>query len=299
MKSTLLVSILLLSACSDEVGASAPWIAWQDIPGALRPEVAAPPEPTVARGTDAALRVVTFNVETGRDVEALARAFQDDAELARADVVLVQEIENHPGEGGGRAERLAARLGMGYAYAPERLSGDGTHGLAILSVLPLENVEVMVLPHMEVAWTERHRIALAADVRHGDQVIHLVTVHLDTRLNIDKRILQLRPAVIDAPPCTIVGGDFNTNPYVWADNSIPQLPVDSIVGPDHQALVLDDYMRHIGFATPTAKLGTTNHTAVIDTRLDSIYARDLHVVPGEVEREIGLSDHWPLWVDVL
>jgi endonuclease/exonuclease/phosphatase family metal-dependent hydrolase len=244
------------------------------------------------------LRVVTYNVEKGADVDGLARAFAQDAELARADLVLLQEIEDHPGEGGARAARLAGKLGMGYVYAPERHAGDGTHGTAILSVFPLANVQVMQLPRVDLPWSKAPRIALAADVVRGDRSFHVITMHLDTRMSIQQRILQIRPAIIDAPPRTVVGGDFNTNPFMWVDGSIPQLPANSVAGID-QAPMFDDYMQHLGFGTPTASSGPTNHTAVQDTRLDSIFVRGLDVAPGQVEREIGLSDHWPLWVDLV
>src|SRR6266508_3266747 len=132
------------------MGDPQPWVPAEDITGPLRPELGESPVPANARGLDlGALRVVTYNVERGEDVEGLAETFDVDDELSHADLVMVQEIESHPGEGGSRAKRLAAKLGMGYVYAPERLQGDGTHGTAILSVYPLRNVQVMQLPHVD------------------------------------------------------------------------------------------------------------------------------------------------------
>jgi endonuclease/exonuclease/phosphatase family metal-dependent hydrolase len=293
----LAVAALGLVACGPDIGEAQPWVDIAEMQGVLAPEWLAP-APLALADMREKLRVVTYNVGKGEDVEGLARSFEDDAELARAQVILVQEIEHHPGEGGSRAARLAARLGMGYVYAPERVEGDGTHGTAILSVFPLENVQVMQLPHVDLPWASAQRIAVGADVMVGSEQFRVITVHLDTRLNIQQRILQLRPAIIDAPERTIVGGDMNTNTYVWADGSIPQLPVESVVGSDHQALALDDYMRCLGFGTPTANSGSTQHTALLDSRLDSIFVRALASRPGTVEREIDLSDHWPLWVDV-
>jgi endonuclease/exonuclease/phosphatase family metal-dependent hydrolase len=295
----LFAALVLLSACTPEMGDPQPWVPIGEMTGPMVPLVGVAPSPVAGRGAaDGMLRVVTYNVETGRDVDALAAAFESDDELARADLVMVQEIEDHPGEGGARAARLAQELGMGYVYAPERHEGNGTHGTAILSVYPLVHVQVMQLPRVDLPWSKAPRIALAADVDRGDRTFHVVTMHLDTRMSIQQRILQIRPAIIDAPARTIVGGDFNTNPFSWTDGSIPNLPENSVGGTD-QAPMLDDYMSHLGFETPTAHLGATEHTAVEDTRLDSIFVRGLDVAPGAVEREIGLSDHWPVWVDLV
>jgi endonuclease/exonuclease/phosphatase family metal-dependent hydrolase len=124
-----------------------------------------------------------------------------------------------------------------------------------------------------------------------------VTVHLDTRMNVTQRILQLRPAVLDAPPRTIVAGDFNTNPYVWAEGAIPNVPAQTVAATD-QGPILDDYMRAIDFDTPTAGVGDTQHVAGLGFRLDAIYTRALQVGTPHVAHDVGGSDHWPLWIDV-
>mgnify|MGYP001593276469 CR=1 FL=1 len=289
-------ALLAFAGCAIDLGPTAPWIDAAEIGGPLAPELG--PPPGIPASAPAQLRVVSFNVEKGADVEGLAAAIRGTPALATADVLLLQEIESHPDEGGSRASRLAAALGMGYAYAPERVEGDGTHGPAILSRWPLEHVQVMALPFADLAISDAPRIALAAEVAVGDQVLHLVDLHLDTRLNATGRILQMRPAVLDTPWPTIVGGDLNTNPYLWAGDTVPQLPVDSLVDSD-QAPVIDDYMRHIGYATPTADLGPTQRFGgVVDSRLDAIFTRGVTGVPGAVERTVTLSDHWPLWIDV-
>src|SRR5207244_8655228 len=64
-------------------------------PQALPCEVAVH-DPVPARPGDD-LRVVTFNVHFGANVPALAGAIRSNPELSRADVLLLQEIERHPG----------------------------------------------------------------------------------------------------------------------------------------------------------------------------------------------------------
>jgi endonuclease/exonuclease/phosphatase family metal-dependent hydrolase len=251
------------------------------------------------RSAPARLRMTTFNVEHGDDIVGLAQAITESKDIATTDVLLVQEIESYPDEAGSRASQLATALGMGYVYAPERIQGSGTHGTAILSHWPLERVKVMKLPYADQAVSKAPRIALGADVRVGAFVLRVIDMHLDTRLNITDRILQIRPAVLDTPTPALVGGDFNTNPYAWLGESVPEVPAGSIVETD-QAQALDDYMRHIDYDTPTSELGpTVEFEGVLDARLDSIYTRGLTTEPGAVERDITISDHFPMFIDVL
>lgn len=290
------LAALTLGACATDLGPPSEWIDAAAITGPLAPSQAPPPRSPGP--PPAQLRVVTWNVAKGADVEGLAAAIRATPALAIADVILLQEIEDHPGEGGARAARLAAALDLGYAYAPERLEGDGTHGPAILSRWPLARVEVMELPYAELAFSQVPRRALAADLQIGATALRVVDMHLDTRLNAGDRILQLRPAVLDAPAPAVVGGDLNTNPYVWTGGAVPDVPGATVVDTD-QAPVIDAYMRGVGYATPTAALGPTEQfLGLVAARLDSLYARGVVATPGAVERAITLSDHWPVWIDV-
>jgi len=290
----LALAAVLAAACDVPIGDPGVWLssaAWAGAELGPPPLPAAPPE---------RLRIVTFNVHFGADVDALAQAIRDNPRLAAAQVLFVQEIESHPGEGGSRASRLAGALGMGYAYLPSRDEGDGTHGLALLSTLPFAGVEVMVLPHVDLLVRPRPRIAVAAGVPlAGGGTLRLVNVHLDTRLNITDRLRQLRPAVVDAPTPVIAGGDLNTMPYLWAEGSVPLTSVESVAGTE-QATLVDDFMDALGFAAPTADLGTTQFSSELiqELRLDSLYTRGLTATPGGVEREVDVSDHWPVWIEV-
>ncbi len=282
-----------LAACLPSVE-DAVWEPAATIAAPFTPEIAQPyPAPPVPRG----LRIVSFNVELGADIDRLADAIAGAPAIAHADVFLLQEIEDHPGEGGSRTARLAARLALNHAYAPARVEGDGTHGLAILSRFPLADVEVMRLPRIEQVYRPRDRIALAADVVLGDARLRVVDVHLDTRINITERIVQVHPAVIDLPDRAVFGGDLNINPYVWLANLLPLVTADAVTGFE-QAVAFDDYMTAQGFAAPTSTSGPTEANALTELRLDAIYARG--VVPGAigVVREVQVSDHVPLWLEV-
>jgi endonuclease/exonuclease/phosphatase family metal-dependent hydrolase len=292
MSARTIVAIGLLAACDQAIGEAGPWVPWDRVAGA---ELVQPPGAPAAVD---ALRVITWNVEYGEGVEGLAAAVAGDPALAGAAVILVQEIESHPSEGTSRPQRLAEALGMGWAYAPAREEGDGTHGLAILSALPLENVMVKELAHVDLPVADYPRIALAADVVVGGAPLRLVDVHLDTRMSVSDRLVQLRPAVIDAPAAAVVGGDFNMMPYVWAGGAIPLAPVDQTADTD-QAPIIDAFMRALDFATPTAELGATQHSLLLgELRLDALYPRGIRAGASGIERDIDLSDHWPVWVDL-
>jgi len=284
------LALLVVAGCAFDMTADQPWVSIDGITAPLAPDAAPPPIGKPA--PTGPVRVVTYNVQYGPDLAGAAAAIAGDAALASAGVILVQEIEAYPGEGAPRARTLAGLLGMGFVYVPARVKGDGTHGLAILSAFPIANVEKMDLPDSR-AHEIQHRIAIAADIAIGEHTLHVIDVHLDTKLEPRERIAQLHPAVIDAPDATLVGGDFNTSWIAWA-NGVPILETS---GASDQGPIVDSYMAGLAFGTPTAGCGPTEHMYGVEQRLDAIYARGLDVAFGGVER-VGPSDHWPLWIDV-
>lgn len=287
--------MLVLAGCGVQVATTNPWEPAADITGPLAPSIGNASYAAAAPGDT--IRVVTYNVQDGgAPPEVIAQAFLADPDLAKADVVLLQEEEAYASEGEPRAAKLAQLLGMAWYYAPARpnTSGVGTFGDAILSRFPMSNLQRMALPHAD---NKLQRTAISADLDVGGVPLHVITLHLDTTLNITKRVLQLHPAVIDEPPRTLVGGDFNTNPYLWESGEVPVVPSSVVIDTD-QAAELDDYMAGIGYANDTATLGPTEVKYGISSRLDAIYARDSELGAGGVVRTIGLSDHWPVWIDV-
>lgn len=244
----------------------------------------------------ARLRIVSFNVHSAPDVPALAESIRSNPGLRDADIFLIQEIEDHESEGKSRARRLAELLKLNFVYAPARRTDDGgTHGLAILSRFPLKNIEVLPLPQFDLKYNTRPRIALAATVDLAGRPLRLHNLHLDTRINAAQRLEQLRPVVEAArrQPLAqvIVGGDFNTNPVRWAFSVLPVFRSD-------QAGAVDDFMKENGFATPLAESSSTSNS-FFKVRLDSIYLRGLVARQAAVERTVEVSDHFPVWVDIV
>ncbi len=242
------------------------------------------------------LRLVTYNVHYGDKIDSIANDFINSPQLVKAEVILLQEIRSFPQEGQSRAARLAKKLRMNYVYAPSRPEMNGTHGLAILSVYDLKNVQVMELPRAQLIAGQR-RIALKVDIATKQGLISIVNVHLDPCLNISERMFQLRPAVVNLPPPTIVAGDFNTNPFLWVFDAIPEVPIQ-VIGDTDQGPLLDDFMSKLGYTNATSALGATLKFWFISSRLDAVYLQNINAKEGNVEREINSSDHWPVWVDI-
>jgi endonuclease/exonuclease/phosphatase family metal-dependent hydrolase len=295
--------VIALIGCGLDLTPAQPWVPVESLVGehgrpqgvSLRSEAAiATANPFRIRNpaTSAPVRLVTYNVQYGPDPSALAAAIGDTPDLRTAGVILLQEVESYPAEGTSRAAQMAALLGLGYVYVPAReVDGGGTHGLAILSAFPIVNVERMLLPD---AGKGRTRIAIQADIDVAGRLLHVINLHLDTKLNTKERIAHLRPAVIDAPTETLVAGDFNTCWVEWVNGTIPVLSSGAATD---QAVVVDSYMLALGFDAPTTGSGATERLYGVEQRLDSVYSRGLSVRFGGVEK-IGPSDHWPMWVDV-
>jgi len=294
-----LVVLALATGCVSVGEEARPWEPADTITGELAPELG--PAIAASRRPDR-LRVVTWNVHFAADPDDLAAELARSA-LADADVIAIQEVEAYPDEPATRAHRLADALGMTWAYAPARapgVDGTGTHGIALLSRFPLDNVEIRRLPYIDQPIHPRHRNALSADLVLGDRRVRFVVVHLDTRIDPADRIRQLDPAVTDLPePAVdrvIVAGDFNTNPWTWVDDTVPLTGTEAIVGME-QAVVVDDYFDGLGFASAVSTDAATLRVPALAIRADDIYTSGLSITAAGVEHVDG-SDHWPVWADV-
>lgn len=247
---------------------------------------AATPAPTAP---PARFTVVSFNVHLGADPTALAAELRRGG-LGDADVYLIQEIEDHvPAEPQPRAEVLAAALGLAVVYAPARALGHGglgNHGLAVLSRWPIVDDAVLRLPHYDLLWSTRPRIALGVILDVAGTPVQVWNVHLDTRLAVEDRVAQLAPVFARAlalPGLAIVGGDLNT------------------LAPVHERAV-DGLAAAQGFATPTAALTATFPgrwwPPIPSARLDALYVRGFAVLGAGVDREVHGSDHAPIWTQL-
>lgn len=286
---------LAAAGCVEPGDAGSDWIPIEMIDGALAPS--AGPAPALRASAGCTLRIATFNVHYAGDPEAIADHIRASTEIASADVLLVQETRAYDGEPTTRTQRIADGLAMTWSYAPARtLPEGGTHGNAILSRWPLEHVAVRRLPYIEQPYHPEHRSAIAADVVLGDRRVRVVDLHLDVRLGPVDRVRQLDPATRDTDERLLVGGDFNTNPWMWVGSIVPLTGSQAVLGQD-QAAVIDDFMAARGFAGAVAPDVNTMRIPGFSMRLDNLYARGMSILAAGVEYVDG-SDHWPLWFDV-
>jgi endonuclease/exonuclease/phosphatase family metal-dependent hydrolase len=256
------------------------------------------PVPSLRATPGCTLRVATFNVHYAGEPESIAAYIRASHEVSRADVILVQETRTYEGESTARTQRLADGLAMTWAYAPARTlpGGMGTHGNAILSRFPLENVAVRRLPYIEQPYHAEVRNAIAADVVLGDARVRVVDLHLDVRLGPVDRVRQLDPAVRDAGERLLVGGDFNSAPWAFVNAFVPLTSSEAILGQE-QAAILDDFLAARRFAGAVPVDTVTMRLPGFSMRLDNLYARDMPILAAGVEHVDG-SDHWPVWFDV-
>ena len=241
------------------------------------------------------MRITTWNVHFGKRIEAIVEAFRQNANLAKSDIVLLQEIESYPEEGRARAEAVAEHLGYYCVYAPARSKGkNGSHGIAILSRFPIEHSEIIELPFARLLWGSKRRIALIAKVQtpHGSVIV--CNVHLDVRINHRVRIQQLHGVIEKLRAYSscplIVGGDFNTSPFYFAFSGLFVLPYS-------QRKRVERYMSVNGFHG-LPRVPRSYRPPVIPMRLDNIFVSGAHLERCGVEKRVRVSDHRPVWADL-
>ncbi len=289
------LGLVLASACVGHGDEGSEWLPVETVDGDLAANLG--PTPTLRSAPGCTLRVATFNVHYAGDPENIAANIRASEKVAGADVIMIQETRAYSGEDMTRTQRIADGIAMTWAYAPARtLPEGGTHGNAILSRWPLENVAVRRLPYIEQPYHPEQRSAMAADIVIGDRRVRVVNVHLDVRLTPVDRVRQLDPAVRDTDDRLLVGGDFNTNPWTWVGSVVPLTSSEAVLGQE-QAAVIDDFLAARRFTGAIAPDVNTMRIPGFSMRLDNLYARGMPILDAGVEYVDG-SDHWPLWFDV-
>ncbi len=239
----------------------------------------------------------------GENVGKAARILSDGSLMPPADLVALQEADRGTVRAGGRdvARELARALGMNYvrAHVPTpadvepkgrrwwldfeeriRLGESGDTGVALLSRLPLSGAARIELPWDECPW--RPRLAVSASVPFGRRRLHVFNSHIDTHAPVEGQLEQHRAVLaladsLDEP--VVLLGDFNT---------------------------LDDAARRAargllesrGYATPLPTGTATWRSGLIRHHFDWIFTRRARALRWGVARVRGISDHWPVWVEI-
>ncbi len=216
------------------------------------------------------LRVVTFNLKWGRNVERAAELFERPGPLHDADLVVLQEMDR------AGTERLAEALGYAYVYVPSAVHPVAKHdfGVALLSPWPLEDERKLLLPHQNI-FRKLRRSAAVATLRSPLGPVRVYGIHFESPAGAPGHVRrdQARAVAADAEAwsgLTLVAGDFNGR-----------------TGPRQ--------LRASGFGWPTESLKNT--AGPFD--FDHILARGLcpagSPAAGVADDATDASDHDPVW----
>ena len=247
---------------------------------------------TVRKHADGAseIKIVSYNIRWrgGDELKRLAKLLHDDPEVGSASILCLQEVDRKKKRtnNSNTVRTLADALGVHYAWAaPPTANPDDEEetGVAILSVYPLTDVTRLVLPN--AGPNKRRRVALGATIElDGSRRWRVYSAHAETRIALDKKLGQYNAILEDLsryPPDmpAIVMGDFNT----WEPNA------------DTKVTKL---FTNAGLKTPFGGQTTFRRRVLfvpIELRLDWVWLRGLEATRYGIDRQIEISDHWPLW----
>ena len=220
--------------------------------------------------TPSGLRLVTFNVRFGEQVDSAIAVLSHTPELDQADVVALQEVD------AAGTERVARSLGMGYVYYPATLHPkfDRDFGNAVLSRWPIVADRKLMLPHVG-RFRRTARTATAATILVGAVPLRVYSAHLGAWGEIGTRARRDQAQVIltDAAAHTrvVILGDMNSHK-------------------------LGASFRRAGYAWATEHNPGTFETG---QRLDHVFLKGVTLAhdgaTGVISNNRRASDHLPVW----
>lgn len=241
-----------------------------------------------------------------RNITKAARAFMNGLKMPPADLIALQEADRETARAGGRhvARELAALLNMNYARAASptpdeeepkpkqwyldfeeriRRGEQGDTGVALLSRFPLSQAARVELPWTQCPW--RPRLAMTASVPFAGGALRVFNAHIDPHAGLDEQLKQ-HEAVLDyadtvcaGEPCAFVG-DFNT-----------------LIPAARRATRA--YLESRGFTSPMNSGVGTWRAGLLRLHADWIFTRAARVSRWGVARSLGMSDHWPVWAELV
>lgn len=232
---------------------------------------------TRVRGMVGGVRVVSWNIQYGIEVERAAHELSERPEARDVDVLLLQEMD----ETGTAA--IAAALDANYAYtspAPHAHTGRD-FGNAVVTRWPIRHSAEIPLPHVAPV-SGQPRSATHALVRVGDLDVSVYSVHTEIpALRLARRVEQFETVTADIRARgferVVVGGDFNT---VTARG----------------ARALATSMSTAGLIRVSAEDSLSYRRMGRDMMLDHVFAAGFEVRDAGVLAATEASDHLPIWV---
>ncbi len=225
------------------------------------------------------VKVVTFNIRYGENIARAIEEFRRFYELRRADIILLQEMD----ETG--SDSLARALKCNYVYFPASVH-PRTHrnfGNAILSPWPIRESEKILLPY-QAPFGKTRRIAVKAVVLIKNHPVLTYSVHTATFLSSGAQRLAQADSMLKSIPQqfthVIIGGDFNT---VFSGTREK----------------LHTLFSANGFQNATANIGATARFLFLKKQLDHIFVKGFQVLQAGTVDTSRASDHFPVWVTLL
>src|SRR5689334_3988647 len=242
--------------------------------------------------TPAEIKVISYNIRwrSGDDLKTLIKFLQEDPEIGSASILALQEVDRHKKRTGhnNTVKTIADALGMYYVWAAPPTANptdEEETGVAILSLYPLSDVHRIVLPNPGP--NRRRRVALGATVEMPNHRWRVYSAHAETRIKMGKKLEQYKAVLDDlaqfpADTPAIIMGDFNT----WEPN------IDGKV---------TKLFSEAGLKTPFKDNSTFRRKVLfvpIELKLDWVWLRGLEAATFGIDRNVEVSDHYPLWTNV-
>jgi endonuclease/exonuclease/phosphatase family metal-dependent hydrolase len=251
------------------------------------------PNPTSLDKAPSEFKIVSYNIRWrgGDELRELIKHFRHDSEIGGAAIIGLQEVDRNKKRTGNTntVKLLAAELGKHYAWAAPPTAKPNLEeetGVAILSNYPLADVRRIVLPHEGPG--DRRRVAIGATVNIAGTPLRLYSVHSENRISKEKKIEQMTAVLEDLKQYpkiahAIILGDLNT----WERGAVKR--TSALFTKENFVTPFDN-----GHSTFLQKI----FLVPIRFKLDWIWLRGLEATNHGIDKEITLSDHWPLWAVV-
>lgn len=265
------------------------------------------------------ITVLAYNLERGFQIDRQLPLIQSGSLFPVPDVLLLSEVDRGCRRTDFRdiARDYAQALGYFYVYTTEfvELPSDRgetgpydpplcEHGNAIVSRYPLGNVRQIRHAENRSWYTPPGfpepdeprlggRIALAADMKVGERLVRLYTLHLESTLNVlrirDAQALEIATDADDIETAVIAGGDLNAYFAVFdfQNGTTKDGPTQA-------------FLSH-GFQDAHSTLPLAERATSFDAGpliIDFLFGRKVEVRAAGVcprERCGDLSDHLPVW----
>lgn len=224
------------------------------------------------------MRVVSWNIELGRNIAQAAAEIEASDRLRAPDVLLLQEMAPDS------VAELGERLGLDVRFAaPATHPATGApFGNAVLSAWPMSDLIETAMPHTAPVMGQERSVVSAVVTVDGVDVmahsVHLETVLLSTRRRVDQVGSVAEVADRHLLPA-FAGGDFNAA----SSRSLRKF---------------DEPLFSVGFDRVTDGSMKSFRRFGRDFALDHLYVRDFNARAVGVESTPTASDHQPIWAEL-